>query len=100
LREIAQSLSGCVAEAYTEGKCDLESLERKLTVLEENVSSLLEKEVSDEQKSRIRQEMDRSLEPYRAKISREQILQLERQYLQKRVFEVFEIPRLSLFYLT
>lgn len=89
-----------MAEAYTEGKCDLESLERKLTVLEENVSSLLEKEVSDEQKSRIRQEMDRSLGPYRAKISREQILQLERQYLQKRVFEVFEIPRLSLFYLT
>jgi hypothetical protein len=100
LREIAQSLSGCVAAAYPEGKCDLDSLERKLTVLEEAISALLEKEASDEQMSPIRPEMDRSLGPYRAKMSREQISQLERQYLQKRVFELFEIPRLSLFYLT
>jgi hypothetical protein len=100
LREIAQSLSGCVAAAYNEGKCDLESLERKLTVPEENVSTLLEQEVSDDQRSQIHREMDKSLQPYRGRMSSGQISQLEKQYLQKRVFEAFEIPRLSLFYLT
>ena len=30
----------------------------------------------------------------------EQLRQLERQYTQKRLFEKFDLPRLSLFYLT
>jgi hypothetical protein len=30
----------------------------------------------------------------------EQLSQLERQYMQKRLFERFDLPRLSLFYLT
>jgi len=48
----------------------------------------------------IRREMDRSLAPYRRKMSVEQLAQLERQYLQKQLFEQFDVPRLSLFYLT
>jgi hypothetical protein len=48
----------------------------------------------------IRQEMDRSLAPYRRKMSSGQLAQLERQYTQKRLFERFDVPRLSLFYLT
>jgi hypothetical protein len=44
--------------------------------------------------------MDRSLAPYRRKMSAEQLAQLERQYIQKRLFEHFDVPRLSLFYLT
>ncbi len=48
----------------------------------------------------IRREMDRSLAPYRRKMSAEQLAQLERQYMQKRLFEQFGVPRLSLFYLT
>jgi hypothetical protein len=44
--------------------------------------------------------MDRSMAPYRRKMTAEQIAQLERQYIQKRLFEYFEVPRLSLFYLT
>jgi hypothetical protein len=44
--------------------------------------------------------MDRSLAPYRRKMSPEQLAQLERQYTQKRLFEQFDLPRLSLFYLT
>ena len=48
----------------------------------------------------IRREMDRSLAPYRRKMSADQLAQLERQYTQKRLFEQFEVPRLSLFYLT
>ena len=50
--------------------------------------------------SAIRREMDRSLAPYRRKMSADQLAQLERQYIQKRLYELFEVPRLSLFYLT
>jgi hypothetical protein len=100
LREIAKSLRDRWLAACRAEHLDLEGLERAFTVLEQNIFALVKKEASDEQLSEIRREMDRSLGPYRAKMSREQISQLERQYLQKRVFEVFEIPRLSLFYQT
>jgi predicted lipid carrier protein YhbT len=69
-------------------------------VLEEKLSAALSVDADDEAMLAIRREMDRSLAPYRRKMSAEQLGQLERQYLQKRLFEHFEVPRLSLFYLT
>jgi hypothetical protein len=71
-----------------------------MTVFEEKLSSALSAEVDDETMLAIRREMDRSLGPYRRKMSAEQLAQLERRYVQKRLFEHFEVPRLSLFYLT
>ncbi len=79
---------------------DLEDLERRLTILEEKLTAALSADADEESLLSIRREMDRSLAPYRRKMSAEQIAQLERQYTQKRLFENFEIPRLSLFYLT
>jgi hypothetical protein len=75
-------------------------LERRLTVLEEKLSAALSADADEEAMLAIRREMDRSMAPYRRKMTAEQIAQLERQYLQKRLFEYFEVPRLSLFYLT
>jgi hypothetical protein len=82
------------------GALDLEDLERRLTVLEEKLSAALAADADDESMLAIRREMDRSLAPYRRKMSAEQLAQLERQYIQKRLFEQFDLPRLSLFYLT
>ncbi len=48
----------------------------------------------------MRRDLDRQLAPYRRKMTAEQLSQLERQYTQKRLFENFDLPRLSLFYLT
>jgi hypothetical protein len=79
---------------------DLEDLERRLTVLEEKLAATVSVEADAELLLEIRREMDRSLAPYRRKMSAEQLAQLERQYLQKRLFERFGVPRLSLFYLT
>jgi hypothetical protein len=79
---------------------NLEDLERRLTVLEEKLTATLSAEANEESLLAIRTEMDRSLAPYRRKMSTEQLSQLERQYTQKRLFEVFNVPRLSLFYLT
>ena len=79
---------------------DLEDLERRLTVLEEKLSAALSADADEDAMLAIRREMDRSLAPYRRKMSADQLAQLERQYMQKRLFEFFEVPRLSLFYLT
>jgi hypothetical protein len=71
-----------------------------MTVLEDKLTAALSSDADEETLLGIRRELDRSLAPYRRKMSAEQLAQLERQYVQKRLFEQFEIPRLSLFYLT
>jgi hypothetical protein len=82
------------------GALDLEDFERRLTVLEEKLAAALSADANEETMLEVRREMDRSLAPYRRKMSAEQLAQLERQYLQKRLFDHFKVPRLSLFYLT
>jgi hypothetical protein len=82
------------------GALDLEDLERRLTVFEEKLAAALSADADEETLLSIRREMDRSLAPYRRKMSAEQLAKLERQYTQKRLFEQFGVPRLSLFYLT
>jgi hypothetical protein len=79
---------------------DLEDLERRLTVLEEKLTAALTASASEEALLEVRREMDRTLTRYRRKMTAEQLAQLERQYTQKRLFEKYDLPRLSLFYLT
>jgi hypothetical protein len=81
-------------------RLDLEDLERRLTVLEEKLYACLMEQASEEILLGIRREMDRALAPYRRKMTAEQLTQLERRYLQKRLLESYDVPRLSLFYLT
>jgi hypothetical protein len=79
---------------------DLEDLERRLTILEEKLATALYSAAGEDVLLEIRRELDRQLAPYRRKMSAAQLAQLERQYIQKRLFEHFGVPRLSLFYLT
>src|SRR5262249_10637513 len=79
---------------------DLEDLERRLTVLEDRLTAALTAGAAEDTLLAIRRELDRQLAPYRRRMTAEQLGQLERQYTQKRLFETFDLPRLSLFYLT
>ena len=79
---------------------DLEDLERRVTVLEERLTAAFTAGTDEETLLAIRRELDRQLAPYRRRMTSAQLSQLERQYIQKRVFERFDLPRLSLFYLT
>ena len=79
---------------------DLEDLERRLTVLEEKLAVVLTAGAPEDFLLEVRREMDRQLMPYRRKMNAAQLAQLERQYLQKRLWERYNLPRLSLFYLT
>jgi hypothetical protein len=100
LRETAARIDELLPLVDAPGRVDLEDLERRLTVLEEKLSAALASSVSDAVMLDIRREMDRALSPYRRKMSAEQLSQLERRYIQKRLFESYSVPRLSLFYLT
>jgi hypothetical protein len=99
LDEMAEHLKAPTATDSAK-RIDFEDLERRLTVLEEKVAATLAADADESELLEIRREMDRSLAPYRRKMSAEQLAQLERQYTQKRMFEFFDVPRLSLFYLT
>ena len=82
------------------GVLDLEDLERRLTVLEEKMAAALTSNAPEEFMLEIRREMDHQLAPYRRRMTAAQLSQLERQYVQKRLWERYNLPRLSLFYLT
>jgi hypothetical protein len=79
---------------------DLEDLERRLTVIEEKLTAALTAGAPEEFLLELRRDMDHQLAPYRRKMSSAQLAQLERQYMQKRLWERYNLPRLSLFYLT
>jgi hypothetical protein len=84
----------------TPAALDLEDLERRLTVIEEKLTAAMTAGAPEDFLLDVRREMDGQLAPYRRKMSSAQLAQLERQYLQKRLWERYNLPRLSLFYLT
>jgi hypothetical protein len=100
LEETARRLDEILPLIDSPAALDLEDLERRLTVLEEKLTASLSADADEDFLLAVRREMDRSLAPYRRKMSAEQLAQLERQYMQKRLFEQFQVPRLSLFYLS
>ena len=56
--------------------------------------------LSDEELFRMRRELDLQLRPYRGKMTADQLVRLEKTYLDKKVYDHFRLPRLSLFYIT
>jgi hypothetical protein len=97
--EAAKTLRQLVDEIEKKPGSSLESLERRLTVLEEKLFAVLLASTPDEEMVTVRAEADRDLAPYRRKMSGTQIEQLQKQYVHKRLLEIYRLPRLSLFYL-
>jgi hypothetical protein len=100
LTEIARSLETHLTLLEAPGALDLEDLERRLTILDEKIQAALIQHASEETMLRIRREVDAQLTAFRRKVKAEQLVMVERQYVQKRVLEEFRLPRLSLFYLS
>ena len=97
--EIAATLRQLATDIESKRGPRLEDLERRLTVSEEKLFAALLASTADEEIVAVRAEADRELIPYRRKMSGAQIDQLQKQYLHKRVFEKYRLPRLSLFYM-
>ncbi len=77
----------------------LEDLDRTLTVLEEKLFAAIYASASETELTGLKEQADRELAPYRSKMKPVQIRQIQQQFLQKRLLESRNIPRLSLFYM-
>ena len=77
----------------------LDELDRTLTVLEERLFAALFSAAPEDEIVALREQADRELAAYRARMSAVQIKQVQTQFLQKRLLEVRRLPRLSLFYM-
>jgi hypothetical protein len=98
-RSIAASLHELAAAAAGDEPLHLEEVERRLTVLEDKIHSTLLQAAEENDLVRWRGEADRQLAPVRRQMTAEQITQLERQFLARKLLEQAELSRLSLFYL-
>lgn len=78
---------------------DLEQLEQTLTALEDKMIAILRATLTEDELLAARRELDLQLRPYRSKMTGGQLLMLEKQYLDRRLLERANLPRLSLFYL-
>jgi hypothetical protein len=97
-QEVASTLD-ILAGQTAERLPDLEDLERRLTAIEDKIVAALRTLESDEELYAIRANLDRELRPYRGKMTADQIVMLERRYLESALLERAKLPRLSLFYL-
>jgi hypothetical protein len=97
-RAIATTLRELAAQPETGGR-NLEELESKLTALEEKMVAIARTATPDDVLFEIRRELEKELAPYRGKMTADQIVMLERRYLDTRLIERASLPRLSLFYL-
>lgn len=96
--EIAAALERLAAESIEYFR-RLEELEQRLTALEDKLLALARAEQSEEDLFQARRELDSYLRPYRGKMTAAQLTMLEKQFLDRALFEKMGAPRLSLFYL-
>jgi hypothetical protein len=98
--EASERLAALATVLDAPGALDLEDLERRLTVIEEKLTAAMRASAPDETLVGIRRDLDRQLAPYRGKMTAAQLGQLEQKYIDKRLWEHYKLPRLSLYYLS
>jgi len=79
---------------------DLEALERTLTVLEEKLFAALTAAAPEDLLVGLKEHAARELAPDRARMGAVQLRQVERQFVQKQLLVEYNLPRLSLFYMS
>jgi len=79
---------------------DMEALERTLTVFEEKLFAALTAEASEDLLVTLKEQAANELSSFRSRMGVVQIRQVERQFVNKRLLERYELPRLSLFYMS
>jgi hypothetical protein len=96
---IAEECAARLEELAATPTVSLEDLDRTLSVLEEKLFGALQMAAPEDELVRLREQATRELAPYRGKMQAVQIKQVQQQFLQKRLFEAYKLPRLSLFYM-
>jgi hypothetical protein len=97
LRELASEVR---ADDESKTTVDLEALERSLTVLEEKLFAALTAAAPEELLVSLKEHAARELAPYRSRMGAVQLRQVEKQFTQKQLLVHYNLPRLSLFYMS
>jgi hypothetical protein len=108
LREIVAEICGderkidssVLSEARSHASADFEALERTLTVLEEKLFAALTAAAPEALLVALKEHAARELAPYRSRMGAVQLRQVERQFVQKQLLAHYNLPRLSLFYMS
>ncbi len=98
LRELAAEVLAAGGEKAR--AVDLEALERSLTVLEEKLFASLTAAAPEDLLVGLKEHAARELAPYRSRMGAVQLRQVERQFVQKQLLVHYNLPRLSLFYMS
>jgi len=99
LRQLAAEAHVAASEESAAAQ-DLEALERTLTVLEEKLFAALTAAAPEELLVGLKEHAARELAPYRSRMGVVQLRQVERQFVQKQLLVHYNLPRLSLFYMS
>ena len=99
LRELAAEVGGSDSTKSSRA-VDLESLERTLTVFEEKLFAALTAAAPEDLLVGLKEHAARELAPYRSRMGAVQLRQVERQFVQKQLLAHYNLPRLSLFYMS
>ena len=97
--EVSAGLREMAGALVSDATIAMEDLERRLTVMEEKLIAALLASTAESALLQVRTEADHDLAPYRGRMNAVQIEQLHKQYVQKRLLEQYQLPRLSLFYM-
>ena len=92
--EIAERLRALAAEDLS-----LEDLDRILSALEEKLFATLMTSTPEAELVALKEQAARELAPYKGKMQAVHIRQVQQQFLQKKLLEARNLPRLSLFYM-
>ena len=98
LRELAAQARA--ASKSTTMAREMETFERVLTVLEEKLFAALTAAAPEELLVALKEHAGRELAPYRSRMGAVQLRQVEHQFVQKQLLVHYNLPRLSLFYMS
>jgi hypothetical protein len=96
--QIAASVARLLS-ALEEHLGNLQELDQRLTAIEEKMAAIARTRLSDDDLFEMRRELDLQLRPYRGKMSADQLMRLEKSFLDRKVYEKASLPRLSLFFM-
>jgi hypothetical protein len=99
LESITKSLQDIKKEVGALEHLDFENLELRLSALEDKILASLISTLSDDSLMGLRVSVNQEIGRHKRGLKSEHIALLERKLLNKKVFDLFGVPRLSLFYL-
>ncbi len=102
LRELAAEVhaAGRANAGKSAAVNDLEALERTLTVLEEKLFAAFTAAAPEDLLVDLKEHAARELAPYRSRMGAVQLRQVKKQFVQKQLLVHYNLPRLSLFYMS